>query len=74
MFVKQRNFQILVNLSVIDVPRCTTSNEKTLGLENLKLLNAAANGIPANGACYVHHWADELLTRQEKDGKAASSR
>jgi hypothetical protein len=53
-----------VYLSATDVPRCTSSNAKTLGLENLQLLHVAASCAPPDGAHIVHHWADELLIRQ----------
>jgi hypothetical protein len=47
---------------------------KTLGLENLQLLDVAASGAPPDGARTVHHWADELLIQQNSvsDGEAAS--
>jgi hypothetical protein len=63
-----------VNLPVTDVPRCTSSNAKTLGLESLQLLNVAASCAPPDGARIVHHWADELLIQQNTvpDGEAAS--
>jgi hypothetical protein len=63
-----------VNLPVTDVPRCTSSNAKTLGLESLQLLNVAANCAPPDGTRTVHHWADELLIQQNSvpDGEAAS--
>jgi hypothetical protein len=64
-----------VNLPVTDVPRCTSSNAKTLGLENLQLFNVAASGVAPEGVCIVHHWADELLIQQNfvSDREAASS-
>jgi hypothetical protein len=63
-----------VNLPVTNVPRCTSSNAKTLGLENLQLLDVAASAAPPDGARTVHHWADELLIQQNSvsDVKAAS--
>jgi hypothetical protein len=63
-----------VNLPVTDVPRCTSSNAKTLGLESLQLLNVAASCAPPDGARTVHHSADEMLIHQNSapDGEAAS--
>jgi hypothetical protein len=74
VFFKEQHSHILVNLPVTDVPRCTSSNVKTLGLENLQLLNVAMIGVPPDGAHIVHHWADELLIQQNSvsDGEAAS--
>jgi hypothetical protein len=74
VFFKEHHFQILVNLPVTDVPRCTSSNAKTLGLENLPLLNVAASGIPPDAARIVHHWVDELFIQlnSASDGEATS--
>jgi hypothetical protein len=64
-----------VNLPAIDVPRCTSSNSKTLGLESLQLLKVVASCAPPDGTRIVHHWADELLIQQNSvpDGEAACS-
>jgi hypothetical protein len=74
VFFKERHPKVLVNLPATDVPRCTTSNAKTLGLENLQLLNVAASCAPPNGSRIVHHWEDELLIQLNSipDGEAAS--
>jgi hypothetical protein len=74
VFFKEWHSQILVNLPASDVPRCTSSNAKTLGLESLQLLYVAVSGAPPDGARTVHHWADELLIQQNSisDGEAAS--
>jgi hypothetical protein len=64
VFGKEKNSQILVNLHVTDVPRCTSSNVKTLGLKNLQLPDVAAGGGPPNWASIVHHGAYELLIQQ----------
>jgi NADH:ubiquinone oxidoreductase subunit len=60
-----------VNLPVTRVPRCTSSNAKTL---ELQLLNVAASCVPPDWARIVHHWADELPIHQNSvpDGEAAS--
>jgi hypothetical protein len=74
VFSKERNSQILVNLRVTDVPRCTSSNAKTLGLNNLQLAQVAAGSGPPNGARIVHHGPYELLIQQNSvpDGHTAS--
>ena len=64
MFDKELNSQILVNVPVANVPRCTSRNAKTLGLKNLQPHNVAACGGPPDGARTVHHWAHELLIQQ----------
>jgi hypothetical protein len=66
VFSKERLSQILVNLHVTRVPRCTSSNAKTLGLNNLQL--------SANGERIVHHGPYELLIQQNSvsDGQTAS--
>jgi hypothetical protein len=71
---KERHSKVLVNLPVTDMPWCTSSNAKTLGLESLKLLNVAASCALPDGARIVHHWANELLIQQNSvpDGEAAS--
>jgi hypothetical protein len=68
------NFQSLVNLPVTDVPRCVRRNAKTLGLQQMQLPDVAAGSGPPDGACIVHHRADELLVEQHtvSDGQAAS--
>jgi hypothetical protein len=62
VFSKERNSQILVNLHVTNVPRCTSSDAKALGLKNLQLPEVAASG--GDGARIVHHGAYELLIQQ----------
>jgi hypothetical protein len=42
VFSKERSSQILVNLHVTHVPRCTISNAKKLGLNNPRLSEVAA--------------------------------
>jgi hypothetical protein len=64
VFGKERNSQILVNLHVTNVPRCTSRNAKTLGLKNLQLPDVAAGGGPPVGASIVHHGPYELLIKQ----------
>jgi hypothetical protein len=74
VFFKEGHPKVLVNLPATDVPRCTSSNAKTLGLESLQLLNGAASCAPPDGTRIVHHWADELLIQPNSvpDGEAAS--
>jgi hypothetical protein len=72
MFFKERHSHIQANLPVTDVPRCTSSNAKTLGLENVQRLNVAASSLPPDGAHIVQHWAAGLLIQQNSvsDGEA----
>ena len=65
--------QILVNLHVTSVPRCTGSNAKTLGLKQLQLPDIGAIIGPRSGARVVHHWTDELLAQQNSvsDGETS---
>jgi hypothetical protein len=74
VFVKERHSQILVNLPITNVPRCTSNNARTLGLKNLQLPNVAARGAPPDGESIVHDWADELLLQQNSvcDGQTTS--
>jgi hypothetical protein len=53
-----------VDLSVIDVPRCPSSNAKTLGWKHLQLPNVASSSKPRDGAGIVHHGTDELPIEQ----------
>jgi hypothetical protein len=68
------NPQILVNLPVINVPGCGSSNEKALGLQHLQLPDVAASSGPPDRTCLIHHRTDELLVEQHtvSDGQAAS--
>ena len=59
------NAQTLVNLPVTDVPRCTSSNAKTLGLKHLQLPYMAASNGPPDGAHILHHGIDELPVQHE---------
>jgi hypothetical protein len=69
------NSKNLVNLHVTDVPRCTSSNARALGLNNLQFPDVSAGGKPPNGARIVHHGPYELLIQQNlvADGATASS-
>jgi hypothetical protein len=54
------NFQILVNLPVTNLPRCTSSNAKSLGLKHQQLPDVDAGGGPPDGALLscspsIHH-------------------
>ena len=64
MVREKRNSQILVNLSVTDVPRCNSSDAKTLGLKHLKLSDVATWSRPPDGARIIHNWMDELPEKQ----------
>jgi hypothetical protein len=55
------DFQIVVNLHVTNVPECTGSNAKTLGLHHLQFLYMGSSGGPPYGTPMVHHGTDELL-------------
>ena len=72
MVGEKRNSQILVNLPVTDVPRCTSSNAKTLGLKHLQLPYVASCSRPPDGARIVHQGTDELPVEQYTvpDGEA----
>jgi hypothetical protein len=69
-----RESQIVVNLPVSNVPGCTGSNAKTLGLQLLHSLGMGASGGPPDRTRIVHHETDELLIQQNTipDGKTAS--
>ena len=66
--------QIVVNLPVANVPGCTVSNAKALGLQHLQFLDMGASGGPPSGTRIVHHGKDELLVQQNTipDGETAS--
>jgi hypothetical protein len=53
--------QIMVNLSVTNVPGCFGRNAKTLGLQHLQFLDMGASGRLPDGTRVVHHGTDELL-------------
>jgi len=44
--------------------RFIDSRAKTLGLKQLRLPDTGASEGPSDGACFVHHWMDELLIKQ----------
>ena len=69
MVDKKRNSQILVNLPVTEVPRCTNSNAKTLGLKNFQLPDVASSSGPSDGARIVHHEMGELPEEQNTCSK-----
>jgi hypothetical protein len=58
---KKWNSQVLVNLPITDVPRCTISSAKTLGLNHLQLRDMGMGDRPSDWAPVVHHGMDELL-------------
>jgi hypothetical protein len=53
--------QTVVNLPVTNVPGCTGSNAKTLGLQHLQFLDMEASGGLPDGTRIVHHGTDKLL-------------
>jgi hypothetical protein len=71
---KERDSKIIVNLLVTNVPRCTGSNAKTLGLKHLQFPDTGASGGPPDGARIVHHKSDELLVQHNSiaDGDTIS--
>ena len=58
------NSQNLVKSPVTNIPRCTISDVKTLGLKNLQLPNVAPGGGPSDGARTVQNGAYELRIQQ----------
>jgi hypothetical protein len=46
---EQWNSKIFMDSSISDVPRCTSSNEKTFGLKRLQLPNMVASNGPPDG-------------------------
>jgi hypothetical protein len=66
--------QIVGNLPVTNVPACTGSSAKTLGLQHLQFLDMGASGGLPDGTRIIHHGTDELLIRQHTipDGETAS--
>ena len=61
MVGERRESQIIVNMSVTNVPVCNVGNAKTLGMQELKFLDMAASDGPPNGTRIVHYGTDELL-------------
>jgi len=74
VFSKEWNSQILENLLMTSVPRCTGSNANTLRLKHLHFPGMGAGSRPPDGACVVHHRMDELLIQQHSisDGETSS--
>jgi hypothetical protein len=72
--VKKGTPKIIMNLLVTDVPRCTGSNAKTLGLKHLQFPEMGVSGGPPDRARVVHQRADELLVQQNStaDGETTS--
>jgi hypothetical protein len=69
-----RDSQIIMNLLVTNVPGCTGSNAKILGLQYLQFLDVEAGSGPPDRTRIVHHGTDELLIQQNaiSEGKTAS--
>ena len=63
MVGKERISQILLNLPVTNVPRCTGSNSNTFGLQHLQISDMGASGRPLERARVVHRGMDELLVQ-----------
>jgi len=72
--VKKGTPKITVNLLVTNVPRCTGSNAKILGLKHLQFPDMGVSGGPPDGAHVVHQRSDELLVQQNSiaDGQTIS--
>ena len=64
MVGEQRNYQILVNLAVADVPVCTSSIAKTRGLKHLQLPNVISSSGHPDGASVIHRRTSELPVEQ----------
>jgi hypothetical protein len=47
--------QIVMNLTVTNVPECIGSNANNLGLQHLQFLDIGASSVPPNGTRIVHH-------------------
>ena len=48
-------------MPVNSVPKCTSSNVKTLGLKHVQLPDTGVSSGPPDEARVVHHGTDELL-------------
>ena len=53
-----------MNLPVTEVPRCSSSNAKTLGLKHLQLSDVASRSRYPDGARIIHYCTDELREEQ----------
>jgi hypothetical protein len=60
-----RNFQIFVNLRATDVPICTNTRAKIVGLNHQPLADMGMGSRPPDGASVVHCETDELLVKQK---------
>jgi hypothetical protein len=69
---EKSNSEVLVNLPVIDVPRCASSSAKTLGLKQLQLPGLAECSGPPVGARIIHRGTEVLPVEQDRvpDGEA----
>ena len=61
MVGKVGDSQIIVNLPVINVPKC---NVKITGLKHLQSPDMGESGVPPDWARVVHHGTDEQLIQQ----------
>jgi len=64
MVGKEWNSEILINMPLTIVPKCTGGTANTLGLKHLYFPDMGVNGGPPDGAHLVHYRTDELLTQQ----------
>ena len=64
MVGKEMDSQIIVNLLVTNVRRCTGSNAKTLGPKHVHFPDIVASRGPPDGARVVYQRTDELLLQQ----------
>jgi hypothetical protein len=71
---KAGDSQIIVNLPVTNVPSCTGSNAKAIGLKHLQFPDMGASGGLPDGSRVVQHGKDELLVQRNTipDGQTTS--
>jgi hypothetical protein len=53
-----------MNLPVTNVPTGVSHNGKTLGIQQLHILDMAVGSMPPDGECIIPHRTDELLIKQ----------
>ena len=75
MIGEKWNSQILGNFPVTEVPLCTSSNTKTLGLKHLQLPNVASCSEIPDEARVVRHGKDDLPVQKNTvpEGHSSSS-
>jgi hypothetical protein len=75
MVDKVGDSQIIVNLPVTSVPRCTGSNSKRLGLKHMQFPDTGTSGGPQDWSRLVHHWTDKPFVQRNiiPDGETTSA-